>query len=114
MIPQLERAVLVGQKTFPRSPGDQVRDLLPVETVAEYLVETSFRRAIDGVINSYSGKPVSVRDFVERYLRSRGYQLELAASASAETWCSMPTRACCVTEPPNPASEERLKSGHFG
>ena len=66
--PALMRAIAEGQASFPMSPGDQLRDFLPVETVAGRLVDRALDPAADGVANICSGTPVSVRAMAERWI----------------------------------------------
>ena len=47
------------------SGGEQIRDYLPVEKVAEYIVSIALQTNIEGVINCCSGIPVTVKEFVE-------------------------------------------------
>ena len=52
------------------SGGEQVRDFLPVEEVAAYVIKIALRPEITGIFNICSGKPVSVKQFVENVLSS--------------------------------------------
>ena len=69
LIPQLEAAVNRGEQTFNMSGGEQVRDFLPVETVAGHIVTISLQSEVTGIINCCSGVPVKVKDFIANYLR---------------------------------------------
>jgi dTDP-6-deoxy-L-talose 4-dehydrogenase (NAD+) len=73
----LDTAVSKGEKTFRMSAGQQVRDFLPVEIVAEYLVKIALQKEIEGVINCCSGIPVTVEEFVRNYLRQKNISIEL-------------------------------------
>jgi nucleoside-diphosphate-sugar epimerase len=77
LVPQLERAVARGDKVFPMSGGEQLRDYLPVEEIARSLVALALGGADAGVVNVCSGEPVSVRRFVERVLAERGFDIAL-------------------------------------
>ncbi|HXB33207.1 MAG TPA: NAD(P)-dependent oxidoreductase [Puia sp.] len=70
LVPQLERALQNGDKVFNMSGGEQVRDFLPVEEVADYLIKVALQPEITGIINVCSGKPVSIKQFIENYLSS--------------------------------------------
>ena len=63
MVPALLRALLRGQE-FPASSGEQVRDYLHVEDVAEALCAFA-TQAVSGVYNVSSGEPVAVRQLME-------------------------------------------------
>ncbi len=77
LLSQLDAALLRGDETFNMSAGQQVRDYLPVETVAENIVKISIQTEIEGVINNCSGEPVTVQNFVENYLKSINKKITL-------------------------------------
>lgn len=72
LYPLLQTAIARGDATFPMSAGEQLRDYLPVGRVAALLVALSMRGADDGVVNICSGRPVSVRALVERWIADAG------------------------------------------
>ena len=73
----LKAAVNRGDKTFNMSGGEQLRDYLPVETVADNIVKISLQNEIQGIINNGSGQPISIRRLVEDYLKRTGKTIEL-------------------------------------
>ena len=73
--PQLRRAAEAGAATFAMSGGEQLRDYLPVEQVASYLVALALQRRGHGIVNVCSGAPVSVRALVERWIAERGWSI---------------------------------------
>lgn len=77
LIPQLEAALSRGDKVFNMSGGQQVRDYLPVELVAKYLVRIALQAKVTGIINCCSGIPVKVEDFVQDYLLLTRQKIEL-------------------------------------
>jgi len=77
LYPQLQTAVSRRDPVFNMSPGDQVRDYLPVETAAGYIVQLALQRADIGVINICSGRPLSVRQLVEDWLRQNHWESNL-------------------------------------
>lgn len=74
---QLVQAVRRGDKSFPMSHGEQLRDFLPVTEVAEALVKLAIETRGAGVVNVCSGRPVSVRDFVGELLKRNGWSIDL-------------------------------------
>lgn len=74
---QLDQAVINKQPVFNMSGGEQVRDFLPVEKAADYLVKIAYQNNTTGVINCCSGVPVKLKDFVEDYFRSRNHPIRL-------------------------------------
>jgi nucleoside-diphosphate-sugar epimerase len=69
LLSQLDKALEAGDPVFNMSGGEQVRDYLPVEKVAGYIVKIAAQQSITGIINCCSGEPVTVKQFVEDYLQ---------------------------------------------
>jgi len=74
---QMEDAIITNAKEFNMSQGEQLRDYLPVQTMAEYIVSAALQDEITGIINCCSGKPVSVRHFVEVFFNQHSYPIKL-------------------------------------
>src|SRR5213078_1068962 len=51
LMAQLDTAIAKGDKIFNMSGGQQVRDYLPVEKVAEKIVAVSLQEKVTGIIN---------------------------------------------------------------
>lgn len=68
LVPQLKKAILSGDTIFNMSGGEQLRDYLNAETVAEYICRIALQTEINGVLNCCSGKPISIRRFVEKII----------------------------------------------
>jgi dTDP-6-deoxy-L-talose 4-dehydrogenase (NAD+) len=77
LLPQLRRAVAAGEPAFDLSGGEQLRDYLPVAEAADLLVALALARRDAGVVNVCSGRPISVRRFVEDRVREHGWTIEL-------------------------------------
>ena len=77
LLAQLDKAIDSGATYFDMSPGEQLRDYLPVSTVADYLVRLVEQSKIGGVINCCSGNPISVRGLVEKHLAERDAKIIL-------------------------------------
>ncbi|MGZ5135126.1 MAG: NAD-dependent epimerase/dehydratase family protein [Flavitalea sp.] len=77
LLSQLDKAVDEGVGVFNMSGGAQVRDYLPVESVARNIVDIAFQKETDGIINNCSGIPVSVNQFIETHLKNKGIQIKL-------------------------------------
>jgi dTDP-6-deoxy-L-talose 4-dehydrogenase (NAD+) len=73
---QLKEAVLLGNKAFNMSGGEQLRDYLPVADVAKWIVWLALYCSDSGVVNICSGKPVSVRRVVEEWLIENSWEIE--------------------------------------
>jgi len=77
LIIQLDAALAKGENTFNMSGGQQVRDYLPVEKVAENIARIAMQNKITGIINCSSNKPVTVESMVREYLKQVGGKIEL-------------------------------------
>lgn len=77
LLSQLEAALQKGDTIFNMSGGEQLRDYLPIETVAEYIVKIALQNKISGIINCCSGVPVKVKTFVENYLKKNNKKINL-------------------------------------
>ena len=58
------------------SGGEQLRDYLPVEMVAEYVCRITLSE-VDGIVNCCSGEMISVRRLVEDKVAELGAEIEL-------------------------------------
>lgn len=77
LLSQLDKALAEKRSTFDMSPGDQLRDYLPIEDVAERFARVITQKEVSGVINCCSGRPVSVLDLVERHLEANSGSIHL-------------------------------------
>jgi nucleoside-diphosphate-sugar epimerase len=73
----LSSAARRGDRTFDMSGGEQLRDYLPVATVADYLVRLAARQEGSGVVNICSGRPISVRRLVEGWIAENNWDISL-------------------------------------
>lgn len=73
----MENAVKNDDKEFKMSGGEQLRDFLPVEKIAENIVKISLQDKIDGIINCCSGDPRTVKSFVEDYFKEKKKDIKL-------------------------------------
>lgn len=72
----LQKALDNGDESFNMSGGEQIRDYLPVEKVAEYIVNHCLDQN-NGIYNVCSGIPVSIKSLVENYLEKQGRHIKL-------------------------------------
>ncbi len=77
LVPQLEAAIARGDATFDMSSGEQLRDYLPVDEAAGYLVDLALNGEDNGVVNVSSGIPVSVRQLAEEVVARHGSDIRL-------------------------------------
>lgn len=77
LLSQLQKALDEKSTVFNMSGGAQVRDYLPVETVAAYIVAIAVQQRVGGIVNCCSGRPISVLQLVENYLKERHTEIHL-------------------------------------
>ncbi len=77
ILSQLYRALENGETSFNISGGEQLRDYLPVERVAEYIVKISMQDKVTGIINCCSGEPISIRKLAENFIAEKNKSIEL-------------------------------------
>jgi len=77
LLSQLDLALKNNEEVFNMSGGQQLRDYLPVETVANLIVNITLQDIITGIFNCCSGRPISVQHFVEQYLLDKQESIKL-------------------------------------
>ncbi len=77
LLSQLDNAIDNQDKIFNMSEGDQLRDYLPVEEIAQYLVAILENSECSGIINCCSGKPISIRYLIEQRIAERKANIKL-------------------------------------
>ena len=77
LLSQLEKALQNGEKSFNMSGGEQLRDYLPVEKVAAYICTIALQNKVTGIINCCSGKGITVKEFVQNYLKEKNKTIAL-------------------------------------
>ena len=74
---QLEMALANDETVFNMSGGQQVRDFLPVELAAKYIVSIALQKEVTGTVNCCSGRPVTVEEMVKTYLEKKAKTIQL-------------------------------------
>lgn len=77
LLPQLETAIARGDREFPMSMGEQLRDYLPVKKVAEYICRIAVQSDYSGIVNCCSGEMISVRRLVEEKIAELNSSIQL-------------------------------------
>lgn len=74
---QLDRALEEKQLVFNMSKGEQIRDYLPVEKVADNIVRISTQKKVTGIINNCSADPQKLKNIVRNYLVQKNKEINL-------------------------------------
>lgn len=59
-----------GKSTFPLNSGEMLYDFINIEDLVIQLVDATIQTKYTGIINCSSGKPVSLRTAVERFIKN--------------------------------------------
>lgn len=70
-----------GKKTFPFTSGKNLYDFITVDELAKQLAASVMQTELTGIINCCTGKPVSLADKVEEFIREHGYSIRLKYGA---------------------------------
>lgn len=81
---KLLKATEEGQKTFPFTTGKNKYDFLMVDELARQIACTIMQNEVSGIINCCSGKPVSLADCVERFIKDNNLDIKLEYGAFPE------------------------------
>ena len=76
LLSQLDKAIDSGDKIFNMSGGEQVRDYLSIELVAQQIFDL-YNSSRAGIFNICSGNPISIKKLIEERLRKRGKKIKL-------------------------------------
>lgn len=77
LLPMLEAAAQAGETSFAMSGGEQLRDFISIKEAARQLSMLAESNDLEGIFNVCTGKPQSVRRFVEDRIRELGVDIEL-------------------------------------
>lgn len=76
LLPQLIKAVELGDKEFNMSGGEQLRDYLPATDAAENIVSLALQQKNIGAVNICSGQPISVRNLVDGIIQKNNWKIK--------------------------------------
>ncbi len=78
---KLYEAALEGKEEFPFTSGKNKYDFLDVSELAKQIVSVVEQTEINGIINCCSGKPVSLAEKVEQYIKEKNLSIKLKYGA---------------------------------
>ena len=70
-----------GKKTFPFTTGKNQYDFQYVDELAEQIVSTAMQTEVNGIVNCCSGKPVSLAERVEQFIKDNNLDIKLEYGA---------------------------------
>lgn len=78
---KIVQAVEDGKKTFPFTTGKNKYDFIHVDDLAEQIMRASVQDDVNGVINVCSGKPVSLGEQIEWFIKKHDFDIKLEYGA---------------------------------
>lgn len=66
-----------GQKKFPFTSGKNLYDYISVDDLARQIVAASLQNEYHGIINCCSGKPISLGEMAENFIKMHNLKIEL-------------------------------------
>ena len=81
---KITEAVANGKKEFPFTSGKNKYDFIDVKDLAKMIVAASLQNKIKGIINVCSGKPISLGEKVETFIKENNYPIKLIYGAFPE------------------------------
>ena len=78
---KLLQAVAEGKKTFPFTSGRNLYDFISVDELARQIAACATQTEVKGIINCCTGKPVSLAEQVEAFIRERKLDIRLEYGA---------------------------------
>ena len=70
-----------GQETFPFTSGKNLYDFISIDELARQIVAASVQREIAGIINCCSGKPISLGEMAEKFIKDNKLNIKLRYGA---------------------------------
>lgn len=78
---KLVQAEQEGKDTFPFTSGKNKYDFITVQELAKQIVAASIQNEITGIINVCTGKPVSLAEKVESFIKENNFHIKLEYGA---------------------------------
>lgn len=78
---KITAAAAEGKKEFPFTTGKNLYDFIDVDKLACLIVAASIQDKVTGIINVCTGKPMSLADRVEGFIREHGFDIKLKYGA---------------------------------
>ena len=78
---KITQAAEEGKTSFPFNSGKNLYDFIEVTELAKQIASVAMQTEVDGIINCCTGKPVSLAEKVEGFIKEHGYQIRLEYGA---------------------------------
>ena len=78
---KLTQAVADGKKTFPFTTGKNQFDFIHIKELARQIAAATLQQQTDGIINVCTGKPKTLAEQVEEYIKDHNFDIKLEYGA---------------------------------
>ena len=78
---KIVQAEQAGNKTFPFTTGKNLYDFISLEELAKEIACVSLQTEVNGIINCCTGKPVSLAEQVESFIKEHDFKIRLEYGA---------------------------------
>ena len=78
---KLLSAAAEGRRTFPFTSGKNRYDFISVQDLADQIAAVVCQEDVDGIINACSGRPVTLAERVEQYIKDNDLDITLEYGA---------------------------------
>ena len=69
------------KETFPFTTGKNMYDFISIDELAKQIALAGVQTEVDGIINCCTGKPMTLADRVEQFIKENGFQIKLEYGA---------------------------------
>lgn len=77
LLAQLSTSIRNKESIFNMSGGQQTRDFMPVEKMAEKIVTIAIQKQVQGIVNCCSGEPTTVYTLVNNFIKKQNSNIQL-------------------------------------
>ena len=81
---KIVQAEQAGNKKFPFTTGKNLYDFISLEELAKEIACVSLQTEVNGIINCCTGKPVSLAEQVESFIKEHNFKIRLEYGASPD------------------------------
>lgn len=78
---KIYKAAQNGERSFPFTTGENKCDFIHIDELAKRIVAATFQNRYEGIINVCSGKPISLAEQVEKYIKRNALNISLEYGA---------------------------------
>lgn len=78
---KIAKAAMEGKKEFPFTTGKNKYDFIDIDELAQMIVSASVQDEVNGIINVCTGRPITLAEKVENFIKEHHYDIKLKYGA---------------------------------